>query len=483
MSSTGSSSGRRALAAAAIILAVAAVVAAVITEINHFPQGFLVIALAVVAIAAAWHGALRRGVERVLSLTLGAACLLVCILLILGRDPVGIAIMVLAAAGAVACARAAIVMHAHLPPAPRPSHPVLIFNPRSGGGKATKFDLAGQARRRGIEPVEMTMGKPLAQTVDELLAQGADAVAVAGGDGTQAQVAAVVARANIPYACIPAGTRNHFALDLGVDRDDVVGALDAFVDGGERVVDLAEVNGHVFVNNVSVGLYGEAVQQSGYRDAKLKTLIDTLPAVAGPESADRPRLKWSDPEGFTHDGGIALLISNNSYRLGRLLGSGTRPALDRGRLGIAVIGSGEEGRGPLRIWSLPSLEIDSDEPIALGLDGEAVALDPPLRFVSHPQALRVRIARQHPGCSPSAGLPDGAWDGLTMLVRFAVTGDRQTGGAGKLHPGRPPASSRALPAPASADQEPGPAPASADEELGSAPASTDQELRPGGTDE
>jgi hypothetical protein len=319
----------------------------------------------------------------------------------------------------------------------------------------------------------------LEQTVDELLAQGADAVAVAGGDGTQAQVAAVVARANIPYACIPAGTRNHFALDLGVDRNDVVGALDAFVDGGERVVDLAEVNGRVFVNNVSVGLYGEAVQHAGYRDAKLKTLIDTLPAVAGPEKAERPQLKWRDPEGFTHDGGIALLISNNNYRLGRVLGSGTRPALDGGRLGIAVIGSGEEGRGPLRTWSLPSLEIGGDEPVALGLDGEAVALDPPLRFVSRPRALRVRIARQHPGCSPSVGLPEGGWDGVTMLVRFAVTGDREAGGGAELHPGRPPAAARALPAPAPDEVQP--RLGAPDEELQAG--GTDERLRPGGADE
>jgi diacylglycerol kinase family enzyme len=419
-----------------MFLAVATVVIVVIDEIDHFPQGFLVLALVLLAVPAAWHGVLRRGALRAVWLALAVACLAAAVVLILGRDPIGLPLLVLAAIGTVACARAAIVLHVHLPAAPRPSHPVLIFNPRSGGGKATKFNLADQARNRGIEPVEMTLGQPLEETVEELLAQGADAVAVAGGDGTQAQVAAVVARANLPYACIPAGTRNHFALDLGVDREDVVGALDAFVDGGERVVDLAEVNGRVFVNNVSVGLYGEAVQQAGYRNAKLRTLLDTLPAIAGPERGDKPSLRWRDSEGFTHDGGIALLISNNEYRLGRVLGSGTRPALDRGQLGVAVIGSGEQGRGVLRRWSVPSLEIDGDKAIALGLDGEAVALDPPLRFMTRPQALRVRIARQHPGCSPSAGLPEGGWDGVRMLVRFAVTGRREVAGSAELTTGR-----------------------------------------------
>src|SRR5919206_3793346 len=104
---------------------------------------------------------------------------------------------------------------------------------------------------------------------------------MAGGDGSQAVAAAVAAEAELPYACIPSGTRNHFALDLGVDREDVVGALDAFVDGGERVVDLAEVNGRVFVNNVSLGVYAEAVQREGYREAKLRTIADTAPEVLG----------------------------------------------------------------------------------------------------------------------------------------------------------------------------------------------------------
>ena len=149
---------------------------------------------------------------------------------------------------------------------------------------------------------------------------------MAGGDGSQAIVAMVAAEHGLPYACIPAGTRNHFALDLGVDRDDVVGALDAFVDGGERRVDLAEVNGRVFVNNVSLGLYAEAVQRAGYREAKIRTLLDTVPEMVGPD-AEAPHLSWAGPDGASS--AVALLVSNNSYRLGRALGSGTRPRIDQ----------------------------------------------------------------------------------------------------------------------------------------------------------
>ena len=171
---------------------------------------------------------------------------------------------------------------------------MLFYNPKSGGGKAERFALADEARARGIEPIEFGPPWDLDALVREAVADGADGLAMAGGDGSQAIVAAIAAELDLPYACIPAGTRNHFALDLGVDRDDVVGALDAFVDGGERRVDLAEVNGRVFVNNVSLGLYAEAVQHEGYRDAKLRTILDTVPDVLGPDGGELD-LRWTGP--------------------------------------------------------------------------------------------------------------------------------------------------------------------------------------------
>ena len=214
---------------------------------------------------------------------------------------------------------------------------MLFFNPKSGGGKAEKFALAKEARDRGIEPIELTRGADLETLVRDAVDRGADGLAMAGGDGSQAVVASVAAELGLPYACIPAGTRNHFALDLGVDRDDVVGALEAFVDGGERTVDLAEVNGRVFVNNVSLGLYAVAVQREGYRDAKLRTLLDTVPDALGPEG-DGLDMHWTGPGGTSHQSGAAALVSNNKYRLGRALGSGTRPRIDDGLLGITVFG-------------------------------------------------------------------------------------------------------------------------------------------------
>jgi diacylglycerol kinase family enzyme len=252
---------------------------------------------------------------------------------------------------------------------------------------------------------------------------------MAGGDGSQAIVAAIAAERGLPYACIPSGTRNHFALDLGVDRNDVVGALDAFVDGGERTVDLAEVNGRVFVNNVSLGLYAEALQADGYREAKLRTILDTLPDVLGPDGEGLD-LRWTGPGGSEHSSGAAILVSNNRYRLGKAVGSGTRPRIDDGLLGITVASEptrgegGRRGQRPWREWSAPEFEVRAERPTAAGIDGEALVLEPPLRFRILPGVLRVRIARKHPGASPSLAMPENLLGTAGALLAIA-TGHRR----------------------------------------------------------
>jgi hypothetical protein len=110
-------------------------------------------------------------------------------------------------------------------------------------------------------------------------------IGMAGGDGSLALVAGVAARHQVPMVVVPAGTRNHLAMDLGLDRGDVVGALDAYGAAVERAVDLGDVNGRPFVNNVSLGLYAEIIRSPPYRDAKLDTTVSALPGLLGPGSA------------------------------------------------------------------------------------------------------------------------------------------------------------------------------------------------------
>jgi len=281
-----------------------------------------------------------------------------------------------------------------------PEHPVLLVNPRSGGGKARRYDLEGQCRARGIEPVVMKEGDDLASLAAAAVMSGADVIGMAGGDGSQAIVAAVASTNDIPYVCVPAGTRNHFALDIGVDRDDVTGALDAFIRGAERRIDLAQVNGRVFVNNASIGLYGKVVQSPEYRDAKLRTVIEMLPELLGPGAAPFD-LRFTDPSGTEYETAQLVLVSNNRYQLDPLGTQGTRGTMDDETLGVVVAPDGPPLR-PLREWTTSRFEIDSGATVDVGLDGEALRLEPPLRFESLPAALRIRTLakRNHPGPMP-----------------------------------------------------------------------------------
>ena len=410
---------RRVAALLALLLLVVAVVLAVVGAFARFPEGLVVPAALVAAAAVGWWGAFRRGAARTAAFALAAVLLIVGLVsVVLAGRVLDNALIVASAALAVAAARRALLHREELPAAPRPQHPVLFYNPKSGGGKASRFAVADEARKRGIEPRELKLGDDLVSLVRDAIGEGADALAMAGGDGSQAIVAAEAAAHGLPYACIPAGTRNHFALDLGVDRDDVVGALDAFVDGRERVVDLAELNGMIFVNNVSLGVYAEGVQTEGYREAKIRTLVRTAPEVL----ADGGVFQWTGPDGREHSGAVALLVSNDRYRLGRALGSGTRPRLDEGELGIAVFGVDPEGHKPPKVeqWSAPHFEVRSSGSVAVGVDGEAMRFASPLRFRSRPGALRVRIAPQHPGASPSAAIPETAGGALRALASLAL---------------------------------------------------------------
>jgi len=389
-----------------------------------FPRGLIVLACVFAALALAWYGLLRRGARR----WLAAGAVLLAIGLAIGltlSGDNGLAWIVVTAAFATSVlgARVAFRPDRSLPAAAAPGHPVLFVNPWSGGGKAAKFDLVTEARQRGIETVELGKGQDLGELVRTAVARGADGLAMAGGDGSQALVAAIAAEHDLPYACIPSGTRNHFALDLGVDREDVVGALDAFVDGGERYVDLGEVNGRVFVNNVSLGVYADAVSQESYRGAKLRTLLETLTETLGPEGEPTP-LRWVDSDGVEHSSTALILVSNNPYLLGPTLGSGTRPRLDRGLLGLVdfqpPMAGGSSDAASWQQLTLERLQVDAERPLPIGIDGEAVTLEAPLRFRVRPRALRVRIAQAHPGASPSAEVPHGPLSVAKELFSVAL---------------------------------------------------------------
>ena len=387
--------------------------------------------LAVIALLAGatggWYAVSRRGAVRVIALTVAVAALAALGVGLFFEDiSVWRAVLVLVLGGvSVLAARYALnrtrrqlrARLARLAVAESPARPVLIMNPKSGGGKAERFGLAAECRKRGIEPVVLRPGDDLLQLAENAIARGADAIGMAGGDGSQALVASVAARHDIPHVCVPAGTRNHFALDLGLDRSDVVGALDAFSDGVERRIDLATVNGRTFVNNASLGLYAEVVQSPQYRDAKLKTAASILPDLIGPDATPLD-LRYTGPDGQARQTAHLILVSNNPYQLAHAGGRGTRAQIDGGVLGIVAvtITSADEARkfvalqaaGQVRRfpgwveWSTPRFEVASAAPVQLGVDGEALVMDPPVVFASRPGALRVRLPRHALQVSPAA---------------------------------------------------------------------------------
>ncbi len=363
-----------------------------------------------VTVVALWFAVSRRGPARVVSAVVAVAALVGLVVVVVTTvDPRAVLVPVVLIVVSAAAARRA--LHAPTVRAPAtepPRHPVLFMNPRSGGGKVESYDLPARCRDLGIEAVILEPGDDLQRLAQEAVAGGADVLGMAGGDGSQAVVAGVARQHHVPFVVVPAGTRNHFALDLGLERTDPAAALDAFLDGVDRTVDLAEVNGRTFVNNASMGAYARVVQSDEYRDAKIRTALSVLPDVLGSDAAPMD-LRYQRPDGEPATTAHLLLVSNNPYRLSPLLGAGTRDRLDSGVLGVLslLIGGQQDseqlarmrrqGRtGPLpglQEWTAPELIVSSSAPVEVGVDGEALVLDPPLRFVILPGALVVRLPR------------------------------------------------------------------------------------------
>jgi diacylglycerol kinase family enzyme len=417
---------RRAAAAFALLAAVAAAGLLLIGVVLHVLAVVAGIVSMLVVVTAGWYAVSRRGIARALALIVMvlAVAALATALVFENLNGIALGLAIVAAAASVASARYALrpasgashETRSHLRAAMRPGRGVLIMNLKSGGGKAERFRLADECEKRGIEPVVLRPGDDLLELAECAIDRGADVIGMAGGDGSQALVATVASRRGIPHVCVPAGTRNHFALDLGLDRGDVVGALDAFADGVDRRIDLASVNGRVFVNNASLGLYAKVVQSPEYRDAKLSTAATMLPDLLGPDA--RPLdLRYRGPDA-DYPTAHLILVSNDPYQLDRIGGMGRRERLDGGVLGIlaariadaaqarrfvALQAAGQIRRFPgWQEWSARRFEVGSGGPVEIGIDGEAMLMEPPLVFESLPGALTVRLPRRAVHAGPKA---------------------------------------------------------------------------------
>jgi diacylglycerol kinase family enzyme len=288
-----------------------------------------------------------------------------------------------------------------------PQRAVLLCNPWSGGGKVEKFGLVERAAELGVETVLLDHGLDLEQLARDAVARGADCLGMAGGDGSQALVASIAVEHDLPFVCISAGTRNHFALDLGLNREDPRQTMDAFRDAVERRVDYATVNGRLFVNNVSLGVYAQIVQEDSYRDAKVETSAEVVRDTLGKQSEPFD-LQFTTPSGHEVDGAILVMISNNPYVIGASPDNAQRRRLDTGTLGafaittntgaeaallVAASAIGQRRRSPYwEEFTAESLEVRSRSGTAFaGVDGEALELPTPLTFEIHPHGLTLLV--------------------------------------------------------------------------------------------
>jgi diacylglycerol kinase family enzyme len=401
-----------------------------------------------VGCAAAWCFLAYRGVVRWLALVVVvAAPVFVIVVYVVAGLLWEAAVSVVLAAAAAAAGRAALTSPGGSagPPeyaAAQQRQPFMIMNPRSGGGKVGKFGLKDKAAALGAE-VSLLEGPgvvDVAALARHAVDRGADLLGVAGGDGTQALVAGVAAGRDIPMLVISAGTRNHFALDLGLDRDDPASCLDALTDGVELRIDLGMIGDRAFVNNASFGVYADIVENPAYRDDKAGTVLRTLPDLLGGHQGAHLIVRADGR--VILEGPQAVLVSNNPYEAGDIAGLDRRARLDRGVLGVlgVKVDNAAQAAGLLNraarsreLTALTAREviIDSDQPqIPVGIDGESVLMPTPVRCTICPLALRVQVPRNRPGVPQPR--PQLNW---ARLRRLAFTFGRTTTGAPAARPG------------------------------------------------
>jgi diacylglycerol kinase family enzyme len=428
------------LARAAFVLMLASAAVLIGFPERHARGALVTVAIGAVAVGLLvgggyWYLA-HRGVVRQLALGLVVLVPVAVLVVFALRHVIWVAVVAVAllvlAVGAARLALAPAAADPGMPvlEVPPPARAFLIMNPRSGGGKVARFGLKDKAEALGAQ-VALLEGPgevDVAALARQAVADGADLLGVAGGDGTQALVAGIAAEHGLPFLVISAGTRNHFAMDLGLDRDNPAACLDALTgDGVEQRIDLGVIGGRTFVNNASFGAYAEVVESPAYRDDKRGTTLEMLPDIL---TGHRGATLTARAGETTITGPQALLVSNNPYQGGDIAGLSRRARLDAGTLGVvavtvnnalqaAMLLRGARGQG-LTTLTAKEVVVDADMPqIPVGIDGETVMMPTPVRCTIQPKVLRVRVPRHRPGTRPAKPALD--WPTLRQLASFRST--------------------------------------------------------------
>jgi len=288
----------------------------------------------------------------------------------------------------------------------------LILNPASGSAAAILGSLTTAARERGIRVHVLEPGEDARHAALAAADDGAEPLAAAGGDGTVAAVVGVAVERDLPLVVVPTGTLNHFARDLGLDLAHPLHALDALYAANERRVDVGLLNGRLFINNVSLGIYAEMIADPAYRQDKLRVAQTKLQALFS-EPGSRRALRITPPEEAPLENVVAVVVSNNPYEFARWDRLGQRHRLDTGALQISVLDVSTldelervlagtlrgaiEFHPALHHWTSERLETGVlGEVVRAGVDGEPTTLEAPQRFSVDPGALRVIVPEGSP---------------------------------------------------------------------------------------
>jgi diacylglycerol kinase family enzyme len=253
------------------------------------------------------------------------------------------------------------------------SQRLLIVNPRSGDDSPSAGELAAEAARLGVEAHVLAKDESPVEVAES---SGAEILGMAGGDGSLGAVAGVALETGAAFVCVPFGTRNHFARDLGLDRDDPIASLAAFGNGAERQIDVGRVADRVFLNNVSLGVYAGLVHRRERHRRRGEVLARARGLLHAPVNGEPLAAR-------------VIFVGNNRYELS-LFTVGERERLDEGCLHLW----GAEGLLPTA-WEERSagaftIDLESSS-VRAAIDGEPVMLETPIDVRSEARALRVLL--------------------------------------------------------------------------------------------
>lgn len=286
---------------------------------------------------------------------------------------------------------------------------VLIINPKSGDGRAIKANIPQKASKLGITTIITKKGDSIEGLARKAVSDGAKILGVSGGDGTLGAVAKVAIEENLPLVVLPGGTRCHFARDIGFDPKEIGDALASF-HGIERRVDVGSINGRIFLNNASFGLYADVVDKPDYRNHKVRTTREVLRSLL---NGDTPyyALSFTDDKQKKHRHAAQILVGINAYETVNIFEFGRRRAMNQGILQITAVTKltdeligqmmgtivlnqsfEDSNTGHVEQWEAAKFSVNSkSKQLVVGVDGEREEYTAPVTIKILPKALRLMV--------------------------------------------------------------------------------------------